>query len=192
MPTNTQSNRLDAFRNVCLSINVSSALPEQVFKGDWGVFQFCESDAIFAADFVDAALMLLDRESANSCVIVNFSQTDILEYQTAAAIYIESGFQCDKYMSILVGSEIERGWLFDMDRYGITSDKGGWCMYCEKENDICVIAIRDQRDAVKFEVALNYLNARSLDYLLALGRNAPAPYSILTPEWKGALLSNYS
>lgn len=184
--------RLDAFRSIIKSINSTAALPSQVFEGSWAQFFFCESDRIFAPCFAEIAIELLRAGGSNSCCLLNFDLTPEIQYESAATLFLEEGVSENDYASCLRKGGSSSGWLYGMHRYGCAPDVGGWCIYCEKVNDLAVIAIRDPGDAEKFAGPLERLYAHSIDDFLKMGSSAPVPFSQLIESWRSGLLQNYS
>jgi hypothetical protein len=119
------STRLTAFHNVVTFINANIVLPQQVFSGIWDRFFFFESDRVFAASFVGIISDFIRAEQAKACCLLNFTQTRALEYQEAAAIYLEETMSESEYASRLRAGGPAEGWFFSIDRYGCGSDKGG-------------------------------------------------------------------
>jgi hypothetical protein len=188
----TGSPRLAAFHNVADSVNPTALLPQQVFLGAWDQFFFFESDHMFAPSFAEIAIDLIHIERATSCCLLNFSRTRVLEYQEAAAIFLEEGLRASDYDSWLRNGGPAAGWLFSMERYGCSSDKGEWCIYSEKQNDIAIIGLRCRDDARRFASTLEKLHAASIETLVQKGPPAPVPFSMLTAEWRRALVEHYA
>lgn len=184
--------RRTAFERVVTSIDAARTFPEQVFLGTWGVFLFFESDRMFAPDFAATARDLLRAEQASVCCLVNFSNSSTLTYENAAKVFLEATSQPDDYDAMLRDGGPASGWLFRMDRYGCASDLGGWSIYCEKGNDVGVIALRWARDVEKYADALAHLRAASIGILLAAGSTAPAPFCDLIDTWRRGLSEHYS
>jgi len=184
--------RLTAFHNVAASVDATAFLPRQVFAGAWDGFLFFEADRMFAPFFAEVMIEFIHAEHATSCCLLNFSQTSTLEYQEAAAVFLEEGVTGSDYDSRLRNGGPAEGWLFAMDRYGCASDKGEWCIYCEKANEIAIIGLRYPSGAEKLASPLMKLRASPIGPLVQMGPNAPPPYKMLTPEWREGLINNYS
>jgi hypothetical protein len=183
--------RRGAFKNVLESIDIASYLPQQVFRGPWRAFLFFESDRIFTSSFADRIVNLISIENAKSCCLLNLSQTSNFKYDESDMICFEEGAVGNEYESKLKEGGPANGWLFSMDRYGCASDKGNWCIYCEKSNDVGVIAVRNQNLASKFDSALKRLHAQSIDSYMQEPSSAPFPFNRLTDEWRTILPKLY-
>ena len=83
------------------------------------------------------------------------------------------------------------GWLFGMDQYACVSDVGRWCIYCEKENDVAVIAFRDETGGCDFSQPLTDLHASPADQI-GSDPSVPFPLNSLTYAWREALEVNYA
>src|ERR1700739_3794696 len=78
-----------AFCNAVGACNFERMLPDQLFVGAWESFLFFQSDYIFAADFVDVLGGLLHLEGAHTAFLLNLDKTEVLEFESAAAMFIE-------------------------------------------------------------------------------------------------------
>jgi hypothetical protein len=181
--------RLAAFHNVRSFIEPDAMLPAQVLVGDWSTILFFESDRIFSASFVQTVRGLSHVERSTSCCLLNFSQTYVLEYQEAAAIFIEAATSADDYAKKLAEGGPAAGWLFGVDRYGCASDIGEWCIYCEKENDVAFIGLR-AANVEKYLLPLKRLSAEPVEALVG-DHASPPPFNMLTRKWRIGLLQHY-
>jgi hypothetical protein len=181
-----------AFEHVVMSIHAARAFPAQVFLGAWGAFLFFESDRLFAPGFATTARDLLRAERASVCCLVNFSKSPTLTYENGAKLFLDATSQPNDYdVSLREGGPVV-GWLFGMDRYGCASDAGDWSIYCEKDNDVGVIALRRAGDMEKYVEALSHLHAAPISILLAAGSSAPVPFCQLTETWRRGLTEHYT
>lgn len=180
-----------AFRKVVLSLDLMASLPSQVFRGNSSEFMFFESDRMFAPSFADIVKEFLSAEGTTSCCLVNLSRTRTVAYSHAAVIFLEAQVTGVEYDAQLRSGGPATGWLFSMDRYGCASDGGSWSVYCEKDNDVAVVALRDQSAAEQFSSPLRKLHAEAIDILIRQGSAAPFPFSSLTPRWRDELRKQY-
>jgi hypothetical protein len=160
--------RKDAFNSAVSSINLSSRLPDQVFVESGAEFLFFESDQLFAPSFVEVAHEFMSVEGSTSCCLLNFSRTSVMDYCEVAAIFLETSMTGTEYDARLRSGGPAEGWLFDGDRYGCASDGGCWSIYCEKDNDVAVVALRGQGGAGRFAPPLRLLHAEAIDILTRL------------------------
>jgi len=150
-----------------------------------------ESDRIFGKHFIDAVTELMCLEDGTVSCIVNRDITPVLEFGSVAAIYIDRITTIDEYNEALRSGGPGNGWLYRVDRYVCVSDAGAWCIYCEKSNDVAVIALRDDADYERFHGPLGQLWAKPIKELVEGGASALFPFDHLVPEWRKALLENY-
>jgi hypothetical protein len=183
--------RRRAFENVISSISSSARLPSQVFLGSWGRFLFFESDRLFQPEFAVITARLLKEEQAQVCCLLNFSETDRLVYREAAMLFTDKGTKPSAYDTILRRGGPANGWLFGTDRYGSASDRGEWSIYCEKGNDLAVIAFRSDHSG-KYVECLKKLQAEPIREMLKLGSEAPVPFGQLTAPWRHDLVQHYA
>lgn len=180
-----------AFDHVVRSIDSAASLPAQVFRGSWGAFLFFESDRLFASNFAVIAAGLLSAEKAGVCCLLNFSETDVMAYESAVMLFIDTETKPQSYDAMLRQGGPAQGWLFGMDRFGSASDLGGWSIYCEKGNDVAVIALRQRGDVEKYAEYLKQLHAEPITVLLKAGPAAPASFGQLIEPWRHGLAQHY-
>ncbi len=181
-----------AFGHLARSINADLRFPAQVFQGSWSAFLFFESDRLFASGFTIVVAELLSVEQANVCCLLTFSETKKITYESAAMLFIDAETEQHTYDAMLRKGGPASGWLFGMDRYGSASDKGGWSIYCEKGNDVAVIALRQLDDMEKYAEHLKSLHAEPITTLIAGGSEASVPFGQFTESWCRSLTHNYA
>jgi len=178
-----------AFDLVVGTIDRAASFPGKIFLGKWGVFLFFEADRLFAPEFAAVAAGLLNAERAEVCCLLNFSETDQMAYESAATLFIDAATKPHAYDAMLRRDRSGQGWLYGMDRYGCTSNRGGWSIYCEKGNDVArwivrprsallwsiycekgndvaAIALRQSDDKGKYLEYLKQLHAEPISVLL--------------------------
>jgi hypothetical protein len=184
--------RRAAFRNVIDSVSSTSALPQQMFMTAWYEYLFFESSCVFVDSFTDVVSALLRSEESTSCCLLNFGESHSLECELAASIYLEEATTRKEYSALLRRGGLANSWITRMDEYGCSSNKGEWCIYCEKANDIGVIALRYPESSAKFRLALETLRAASLDAIFMRGSATPYAFAQMIPKWRHDLLKNYA
>lgn len=181
-----------ALSHVIGSIDDVKSFPEQVFRGRWSAFMFFESDRLFASSFAAVAADLLSIESAEVCCLLNFSEMDRRTDEFGAVLFLDAETGPHSYDAMLRRGGPANGWLFGTDRYGSASNLGGWSIYCEKGNDIAVIAFRQLNDKEKYAKCLEQLHAESITTLVSSGSTAIFPFGQLTEPWRNGLSQHYS
>ena len=180
-----------AYEVVMSSIDLAAAFPGQVFKGNDLKFRFFESDRIFVPSFVDIVSELMSIDDSVSACLINISRMSTPAFREVPAIFFESGMTGAEYDARLRRGGPATGWLFGMDHYGCASNRGRWLIYCEKDNDVAVAALRGRGAAETFSGPMSKLNARAVDDLNRQGSSAPFPFNSLVPRWRTELSSRY-
>jgi hypothetical protein len=96
----------------------------------------------------------------------------------------------EEYFEKLKGDGSPDNWLFLMDRYACASDKGRWSIYCERENDVAAIAIRNG-DIGKYSNAIDLLKARSVRSMHLPGAGGFFDFGKLVPDWRTTIKAEY-
>jgi len=165
--------------------------PENVFRGEWKEFFFFDPDWLFDATFVENAKALLNWEGGACACVCNMDQADAKGDPQQAVIFLDKDTSGETYRSTLAGPSPGVGWIFGMERYGITSDVGNWCIYCEKDNEIAVIAIREGAKSRAFESVIQSFNALPIERAIAM----PPSYGLLPrslrDDWRKRFLAVY-
>jgi hypothetical protein len=184
--------RKRAFKNLADALKSDVFFPNNVFSGASSGYLFFPSDHMFVGTFVSAVKMLLDAENADVACLLNLSESAEMKFETASAIYMDQVIAGTSYETKLRGNGPSDGWIYSMNRYGCASNVGRWCMYCERTNDIAVVALQSVNDIVRFERPLALLKAGFLESLCGSGEKGVFPFNKLTPEWRDGLTRNYS
>lgn len=189
---NKRESQRDSLSMLAGLIDFNKKFPENVFRGKWGEFLFFESDAVFSMEFAEVVSGLLRCEGANAASLVNIDETKSLGLENMSALFLDGEVTGDSYQLSLTGAGPAKGWLYNVDSYACASDVGGWCIYCEKSNDIGVIASREAITSLAGQKALRLLGARPIETLVAGGAHALFPFNRLVESWREGLMRNYA
>ncbi len=187
----TVSSRITAFDVSLCSIDRYVDLPQQVFVGIWESFLFCEPDWLFRPSFVDIAKRMLALENAGACCMINLSLTKIFKFEVADAFYVDANVDPMDYKTrVRVGGA--DAWISSADRFVCSSNSGDWVVYCEKDEDLAIIAVRNQAVVSKFKAIFDEVRATSLNIYIERPDNGPFPKTPLKKQWKSEMIKNYS
>jgi len=185
MPSKSNVDILDDMRaraesNVNGNLQLDCRLPDDVFSRRWSAYMFFSSDQVFKDTFVDVIKGMIDVErSSVACLRMLDS--------TSTSFFIDQSTTLQGYKARLIGSGPVDGWLYGMERFGCASATGSWCIYCEKNNEIAVIAMNNL-DRAKFGFAMKEFHA----FKIADKRiDLYFPFYRLTPAWRKSLMKNY-
>jgi hypothetical protein len=181
-----------AIANATSLIKKEVRFPRNVFTRIWDDYLFFESYMMFDDVFVSAKDIILREEPASAIAVVNLGNVSIAPNVEERAICLEKDTAVSEYIATLKGDGSPLNWLFLMDRYVCASDKGNWCMYCEKENDIAVLAVQDTFSASTVLQLRNLLKAESIKAIDAPKTERLFDFDKLVPSWKAVLSAEYS
>ncbi|TCG09428.1 hypothetical protein BZM27_05610 [Paraburkholderia steynii] len=187
---NCDAHRRQSYANAIAAYDSGKNFPEQVFHGNWQKFLFFQSDYLFSSEFVDTVHDVLQQERANTVCLLNLGRTNVDDSESSASIYIDEEMNGESFMDRLVAGGPAGGWLFAVERYVCASDVGSWSIYCEKDSDIAVVALRASEDD-KLECCFRHVFAEPITKLLEQGAPPRFPFSDLLPTWREGLLDNY-
>jgi hypothetical protein len=183
--------RRQSFYNVVGALRLTRFFPANVFSGIWSSFLFFQSDRMFAAGFAEVVGDFLRAENSSVCCLLNLSEAVSLEFENAAAVYLDGMITKADYQACLRGGGPATGWLYSMGRYGCASNKGEWDIYCEKDSDIAVVGLRNPNGLKKFRPAIQKLQAAPIEAVQNGELAALFPFSHMSPEWHRGLTLNY-
>jgi hypothetical protein len=178
-----------ALRNLRLGLTPEKRLPDKLFARDWSHFRLFNSDEIFVVDFVDKVRMLLQIEGAGcACMAnldVNFSSPQ------RDAFFLNRSTTPSAYLEHLKGDIAGTGWIDRMDRFGITSDIGSWLIYCEKANEIAIIAFRSEVKLSQFNQIVTQIGALPVKAAISKPVCFVFASGAMSKEWSDRLIETY-
>lgn len=177
-----------AVSNAILSIKEDKWFPERVLAGDWEDYLFFQPFMMFVPGFIDVTKLLLTEETASVIALINLGNVIPTNYENPPVIFIEKSTGAREYISELEGKGVPLSWRVLMDRYVCASDKGNWCLYCEKENDVGVFGCRkgfSQPLCLRIE---RLLKAKSIRSASDIGDTQRFDFGKLLPAWKKTLI----
>ncbi|MGH8020743.1 MAG: hypothetical protein ACREIA_21145 [Opitutaceae bacterium] len=178
-----------ALANLSRALDARRWFPEAVFLGQWSSFLFFDSDWIFEGPFVEKAKALLQIEGGQCAGISNLDEA---VGGGGSSFFIDQKIAGQDYQSFLKGPRVGDGWIYGVDRFGCTSDVGQWCIYCERRNEIAVIAVRESRAVEKYRAAIAQFKAMPIDQAVALPLSYGFSERALSAEWRAELLKHYA
>jgi hypothetical protein len=185
------SNRCQIAReNVHAAVNRERRFPRNVFGSDWSEFFFFDSDWMTDPDFVELVKTFLKIERAD-CVCL--WKLDAEDANAPEFFLVQAQTIPDEYRVLLAGATPGYGWVSAMERLGCASDVGEWCMYCEPNNEIAVIAFRQTEAAARYASAMARVHATRFEEAI---REPPLSYGFseraLSREWRDEFLREYA
>jgi|SRR5579862_489320 len=176
----------DSIRNLTRSILPGRALPESVFVETWSRFLFFDCEFVFKLSFVSAAQMALAAEGS-VCVTVASLEADPQELFS-----IMRDTSAESYRPVLNGPKPGWGWLdrFDLGRFACAPDTGSWCIYCQRNEGVGILAIRPEEIGHHGEF-ISRLKAASLEEQLGPNGGLVNPKFQILEDWLAQLRRNY-
>lgn len=172
-------------------INKEARLPENVFNNKWDDYLFFEPDNIFDEKFIDIKNILLNEEGAAKIALINLGNMPGGYGGDPSAVLLDKRTMRSEYISLLMGDGSPNNWIFLMDRYVCASDKGNWCIYCEKENDIAVLAVRTTLHKSTILRLQKFLRATSIKAIYEEKSDSFFNFGKLVSSWKTNLAVSY-
>jgi hypothetical protein len=179
---------LKVWGDVEKAIDVDSQFPSYVFRGAWNNFYLFDSGWIFEGVFMGKIFSLLDAEGSSCAYLANLDQ----EMGDASRVFfISRGTTAAAYQSQLCGTGPTDGWIYVMDRFACISDKGMWCIYCERRNELAVIGFRQGVSLERYKSALESVHAgRAADVLAGCADYELLPH-VISQEWRDEIFRLY-
>ena len=180
-----------AVANIDQMIDAQRQLPQNVFTGRWASFHIFDSDCMFESTFVDTIKDLLRAQGGKCACIRNANAAQDTSADNRFFCVVDATSAVD-YQRVLSGANAGDGWIYEMGRFACASDAGQWCIYCERSNEIAVIAMRARPENIAYQRVLSRLGAKCVeDALLGETIYGLSPRA-LSPEWRRLLQSEYA
>lgn len=186
---NNSQECLQASENLASAIDVENRFPNCIFRGTWGSFYLFDSDWIFESAFVDNISSILDVEGSSCVCLVNLDR----EMDDATRMFvIDRSTTAASYQNLLRGTGPSDGWIYAMDRFACISDKGMWCIYCERQNELAVIGFRQSISCERYKSMLESVHAGRVADVLAGRADYELSAHVASRQWKDQLLAQYT
>jgi hypothetical protein len=177
-----------ASENLTKVIDVESRFPNYVFHELWCDFHLFDSDWIFEGAFVDKVLSMLDAEGSSCACLVNLDR----DMDDALRVFvIDSSATAAAYQRLLRGSGSADGWIYAMDRFACISDKGTWCIYSERQNELAIIGFMQGTSGEMYRSVLEVLHAGRVADVLAGHADYEPSAHVVSREWRDEILKRY-
>jgi hypothetical protein len=180
-----------AVANLDAALVTRKQFPENIFLGKWDSFFFFDPDYIFEAPFVEVVKTLMESENGRCACLRNLDIMGSDGSLERSLLFLDRETTGEAYQAFLAGPAPGMGWLHMMFRYACASDAGSWCIYCERNNEIAVIAVRRMGNLSLFNSAISSLHALPIEQAI----EKPPSYGLssrsLSVEWRNRLLEEY-
>lgn len=193
MAANTKSQEM-AYHNALESIQLGISLPFNVFREVWKQFLFFDSDRVFDRTFVGVLGKLMEAEDSEVCCLINCGGGGTpVDLASPPAIHLKRSISPLEYLERLVGDRSPASWWCLVDRYVCATNVGDWCSYCEKQEEVAIIAFRETGIPDKFAAVVGALDALPISNLATQPSQGRAfKFDKVTPLWRDCLLEHYS
>lgn len=179
-----------ARENVRTGIDPNRRFPRNIFVGDWADYFFFDSDWMRESDFVDHVKAFLTIEGGQCACLWKLDSEDPNEPRF---FFVREQTTAEAYGALLAGTTPGYGWLDGMERLACASDSAAWCIYCEPNNEIAVIAFRQADAGTRYSSAMAHVHATRFED--AIGE-PPLSYGFseraLSREWRDEFLQAYA
>lgn len=155
---NAAGHCLDAQANLTRSIDVTRKFPWNVFVGAWSSYHFFDPDWIFEPSFITKAVEFLRVEGSECGCLWDLDNTGI--GLSPARFCFGRETVPEDFRAVLHGRGISQGWISQFSRFGCGSNLGQWTIYCERSNELAVIAFGANVDVRPFRGLLDSVRAQ--------------------------------
>jgi len=141
------------------------------------------------AQFVHDVKAFLEIE-AGQCACV--WKLDTENADEPRAFFIREHTTDNEYQVLLAGQAPGFGWLDAMERLACASDTGEWCIYCEPNNEIAVIAFRHREASSRYSQALKRFRAVRIEEAAKESHSYGFSDSALSTQWREEFMREYA
>jgi hypothetical protein len=143
---------------------------------------------MFEGAFVEKVRMMLQREGSTCGCIANLDRYAVV---APAVFAIDEATTAQDYQRRLAGTGPDDGWVYDIGRFGCTSDVGSWCIYCERASELAIIGFRAEALPEQHEFLLASLHASRTESVGANPNRFDFAAHSISRAWQRELLQNY-
>jgi len=172
-------------------IQVDRRFPRNVFSPNWCEFFFFDSDWMFDVAFIEQVKTLLEIERATCACLRNLDATSD-DKGIASRFFIGRATTAEEYGSLLRGSAPGLGWICDIERFACSSEISQWCMYCERNNEIAVIAFRQGSSPEQYTKVIKSFKAVPIAEALAQPLAYGFSSQVVSEGWRRELQKEYA
>jgi hypothetical protein len=172
-------------------VDATKRLPDKVFVGAWEECLFFDSDWMFESTFIEQLKAVLEIEGSACACICNLDALNASEPYTAC-FFVDRSTPSGAYAEVLTGAQGKPGWTHGLDRFACVSDLGAWCIYCERRNEIAVVAVKRDLTRSARERLVSAVKALPIETAIAQSHIYGLSAKALSADWRRALLENYS
>ncbi len=190
--TRTSDQKTNALAKLHESLNAEVQFPANVFRGLWDNFLFFDSDMIFDAEFIKEIASLSTGESSDCVCMCNVSEAQRIRSFMQASIFLYKETTNTQYLAMLRGSDAGVGWLYRMDRYALISESGNWCIYCERNNEIAVLAVRNRNAVENLDAVIKNVRATSIKHVDKHSAIYGLSNRALSDKWRTTFIQEYA
>jgi hypothetical protein len=191
MKISSEAYKESAVTNAISSIRKDGRFPNKVLVGPWKDYLFFEPLMMFDPCFIDVKNLLLCEEKASVIALINLGNVIPINYDDPPVIFLEQNTGVKEYISELKSKGAPISWLFLVDRYVCASNRGGWSIYCERENDVAVFAFREGfSESARMQIEM-LLKAKSIRLASNSGDSQFFDFNKLLPNWKTTLIAEH-
>lgn len=180
--------------NTILNINNAliheTTLPDRVIENDFFQSFVFNADIITDRKFIDFCKKITDLERSSICILLNL-EIDNTNKNVGRYIFINRQTNYEDYYKLLEAGGAKEGWLYDMGTYACTSDKGNWCMYLERANEIGVLGFKSIVPKEYLGNIIEIIGATPSSHIRTRALSEEFPFSDLTDDWRTSLEKNY-
>ena len=189
----SQNKMSDAARAALKSVvDGGRKFPEKVFVGEWDHLFFFDSDWMFDGNFVEQIKAVLVAERSVCACMSNLDALASGTPSEEASFIIDESTTGAEYAAVLKGSQAKPGWIYGVDRFACASELATWCMYCERRNELAVVAVRAGLPETARQRLIGQVKALPINKAVAQSHIYGLSTKALSADWRAALIANYA
>lgn len=165
--------------------------PHKVFPSSWREFYFFDPDYMFDPSFAEIVKSFLDVEKSTCACMVRLDSEEY-DLNGDSKFYFSEKTGPENYQMILSGAESRVGWIHDMGRFSCCSEVGGWCIYCERNNEVAALAFDGNSKIEPFMSVVDSLKAVRIAEVIEKTLLYGFSTNAMSDEWRAKFLFEYA
>lgn len=179
-----------ALSNINNALVLNKTFPDRVIGKDFSRFFVFNADMIAGVRFIDYCKIVMEYENSRICILAHLEK-DNIGINMERYISVDRRTSYEYYYKLLEAGGAEEGWLYDMGTYACASDKGDWCMYLERANEIGVLGFKNIDDEDSLKNIIETIDATPSSHIGIRALSGEFPFSDFTDDWKVNLEKSY-
>lgn len=170
------------------AVDPSRHLPANILNVPGAYHLFMETGFVFRPSFVNILNEVMLVDGSDTCCILRLGDP----FEAEEIVFLDRMTDGEDFITKISPDPAIMSWLIPEGRFVFSPATHKWILYCEKVNDIAVIAVANSESAARIYQIFIRCGAYNMDDLNVAAEKAPLPFGALTRAWRRGLTENFN